>query len=52
MRQLLTAVVVIVAFGAAQARADEKAEIKGPHICCKNCIKAVGSHPRQGGRRL
>jgi copper chaperone CopZ len=41
MRQLLMAAVVVVAFGAAQARADEKAEIKGPHICCKQCVKVV-----------
>jgi copper chaperone CopZ len=43
MRQLLMAAVVVVAFGAARASADEKAEIKGPHICCKNCVKAVGA---------
>jgi periplasmic mercuric ion binding protein len=43
MRQLLMAAVVVVAFGAAQARADEKAEIKGPHICCGNCVKAVAA---------
>jgi copper chaperone CopZ len=41
MRQLFMAAVVVVAFGAARASADEKAEIKGPHICCKNCVKAV-----------
>lgn len=41
MRRLLLAAVVVVAFGAAPASADEKAEIKGPHICCKNCVKAV-----------
>jgi copper chaperone CopZ len=43
MRQLLLAAVVIVAVGAAQARADEKAVIAGPHICCGSCIKAVGA---------
>jgi periplasmic mercuric ion binding protein len=45
MRQLLLAavVVVVVTVGAAQARADEKAVIAGPHICCGNCVKAVGA---------
>jgi copper chaperone CopZ len=41
MRQLLVASVVVLTFGALRSAAEEKAEIKGPHICCKNCVKAV-----------
>jgi len=40
MRQLLM-VFVMVAMIATAARADEKAEIKGPHICCPACARSI-----------
>jgi periplasmic mercuric ion binding protein len=44
MRQYLIAAVATVAmagFGLSQARAD-KVELKDTHLCCGNCVKAVG----------
>jgi copper chaperone CopZ len=43
MRSLCLAVVLVVAVGAAPASAQEgqKAEFKGLHICCRNCVKSV-----------
>ena len=45
MRQLFVAIVAAVAtvgLAAGNARAD-KVEVKGPHICCGQCIKAVSA---------
>jgi periplasmic mercuric ion binding protein len=41
MRQLLVAAVVVLTLGVVQARAEERVDFKGPHICCKQCVKAV-----------
>jgi mercuric ion binding protein len=41
MRQLFVAAVVVLALGAVQARAEERVDFKGPHICCKQCVKVV-----------
>jgi copper chaperone CopZ len=41
MRQLLMVAIVLGVVGVTQARADDKAEIKGPHICCPMCVKSV-----------
>jgi copper chaperone CopZ len=44
MRRILAVVVAVLALGAltaSQAVADS-IEVKGPHICCKQCVNAVG----------
>lgn len=41
MRQLLATALVLAAAGAV-AHAAEKVEVKGVHLCCGACIKAVG----------
>jgi periplasmic mercuric ion binding protein len=43
MRQLFVAAVVVLTLGAVQARAEERVDFKGPHICCKQCVKAVAA---------
>jgi hypothetical protein len=45
MRQLLVTAVALLAAGSAStlARAEEKVEVKGVHLCCGQCIKAVGA---------
>jgi copper chaperone CopZ len=41
MRQLVLAAVIVAVVGVAPAGADEKTEVKGPHICCPMCAKSV-----------
>jgi copper chaperone CopZ len=44
MRKVFAVVVVLVGLGALQAEpvGGKKVEVKGPHICCKQCVKVVG----------
>jgi copper chaperone CopZ len=44
MRQLFVAAVLILSVGAlnAEVPGGKKVEVKGPHICCKQCVKIVG----------
>lgn len=43
MRQLFVAAIMVsLAFGVSLARAD-KVEIKGPHLCCAQCVKIAGA---------
>jgi copper chaperone CopZ len=41
MRFLFPVILAVAALCASQATA-EKVEVKGPHICCKQCVKIVG----------
>jgi periplasmic mercuric ion binding protein len=43
MRQLFVAAVVVLILGAVHARAEERVDFKGPHICCKQCVAAVAA---------
>jgi copper chaperone CopZ len=43
MRQWLTAATVVLVLGAVHARAEERVNFKGPHICCKQCVKSVAA---------
>ena len=44
MRNLIVALTVglAVAFVNTASGQDKKVEVKGPHICCKQCVKVVG----------
>jgi copper chaperone CopZ len=44
MRQLFVVTVLILSVGAlnAEVPGGKKVEVKGPHICCKQCVNVVG----------
>ena len=43
MRPWFVAVVAVLTIGAVQVSADERVDFKGPHICCKQCVKAIAA---------
>ena len=45
MRQLCVTAAVLLLAGSTSAvvRAEEKVEVKGVHLCCPQCVKAVGN---------
>jgi copper chaperone CopZ len=44
MRKVFVVAVLILGVGALQAEpaGGKKVEVKGPHLCCKQCVKVVG----------